>query len=121
MTRTSCSRSRDAPFSFFDPHAPIYTHRVSCRARASSTVRSTPPSSATGARSIAARSGRSVVGDRDMVRRGRDHRASGAAGADFYEERTRTVGAGPPLGIGRDVVLDRVIVDKNARIGEGAP
>jgi glucose-1-phosphate adenylyltransferase len=24
------------------------------------------------------------------------------------------------LGIGRDVVLDRVIVDKNARIGDGA-
>ena len=26
----------------------------------------------------------------------------------------------PHLGIGRDVVLDRVIVDKNARIGDGA-
>ena len=26
----------------------------------------------------------------------------------------------PRLGIGRDVVLDRVIVDKNARIGDGA-
>ena len=25
-----------------------------------------------------------------------------------------------PIGIGRDVVLDRVIVDKNARIGNGA-
>jgi glucose-1-phosphate adenylyltransferase len=25
-----------------------------------------------------------------------------------------------PLGIGKDVVLDRVIVDKNARVGEGA-
>ena len=25
-----------------------------------------------------------------------------------------------PLGIGRDVLLDRVIVDKNARIGDGA-
>ena len=28
--------------------------------------------------------------------------------------------ATPALGIGRDVVLDRVIVDKNARIGDGA-
>jgi glucose-1-phosphate adenylyltransferase len=26
----------------------------------------------------------------------------------------------PRLGIGRDVVLDRTIVDKNARIGDGA-
>ena len=25
-----------------------------------------------------------------------------------------------PLGIGRDVVLDRVIIDKNASIGDGA-
>jgi glucose-1-phosphate adenylyltransferase len=26
--------------------------------------------------------------------------------------------AAPPLGIGRNVVLDRVIVDKNARVGD---
>ena len=37
-------------------------------------------------------------------------------GADFYEEQVGEL----PLGIGRDAVLDRVIVDKNARIGEGA-
>ena len=39
-------------------------------------------------------------------------------GADFYEEE----GGGAndvPLGIGRDVVLDRVILDKNARIADG--
>ena len=33
---------------------------------------------------------------------------------------TRPRAARPDLGIGRDVVLDRVIVDKNARIGDGA-
>ena len=38
-------------------------------------------------------------------------------GADFYEEETGA--SAIPLGIGRDVVLDRVIVDKNARIGDG--
>jgi glucose-1-phosphate adenylyltransferase len=38
-------------------------------------------------------------------------------GADAYEEEGE---AGRiPLGIGRDVVLDRVIVDKNARIADG--
>ena len=31
-------------------------------------------------------------------------------------ERTQSA----PLGIGRDVVLDRVIIDKNASIGDGA-
>ena len=38
-------------------------------------------------------------------------------GADYYEEDTEAQAI--PLGIGRDVVLDRVIVDKNARIGDG--
>lgn len=37
-------------------------------------------------------------------------------GADYYEEQSGEL----PLGIGRNAVLDRVIVDKNARIGEGA-
>ena len=43
-------------------------------------------------------------------------------GADFYEadDAAPARGHGPRLGIGRDVVLDRVIVDKNARIGDGA-
>jgi len=38
-------------------------------------------------------------------------------GADFYEDRGG--GNGVPLGIGRDAVLDQVIVDKNARIADG--
>ena len=43
-------------------------------------------------------------------------------GADFYEAEDDATerGDGPRLGIGRDVVLDRAIVDKNARIGDGA-
>ena len=41
-------------------------------------------------------------------------------GADIYESDDDHGDAGHPrLGIGRDVVLDRVIVDKNARIGDG--
>ena len=38
--------------------------------------------------------------------------------ADLYEDGSPLDGT-PALGIGRDVVLDRVIVDKNARIGDG--
>jgi glucose-1-phosphate adenylyltransferase len=37
-------------------------------------------------------------------------------GADIYDDHIGDL----PLGIGRNAVLDRVIVDKNARIGEGA-
>ncbi len=38
-------------------------------------------------------------------------------GADSYEDESGADRV--PLGIGRDVVLDRVIVDKNARIADG--
>jgi len=39
-------------------------------------------------------------------------------GADFYEYGDPPEGL-PALGVGKDVVLDRVIIDKNARIGDG--
>jgi glucose-1-phosphate adenylyltransferase len=41
-------------------------------------------------------------------------------GADFYESDEKSAGDKPvPLGVGMDSVLDKVIVDKNARIGRG--
>jgi hypothetical protein len=42
-------------------------------------------------------------------------------GADYYgtDAEAPTLASGPKLGIGQDVELDRVIVDKNARIGDG--
>jgi glucose-1-phosphate adenylyltransferase len=39
-------------------------------------------------------------------------------GADLYEDGPTRAGT-PALGIGRNVVLHRTIVDKNARIGDG--
>jgi glucose-1-phosphate adenylyltransferase len=108
---------RAAPFNFFHPRRPIYTHQ-----------RFLPPSrvyQSTVDASIVAEgcyldrcevreslvSIRTQIGERARITR------SVLLGADFYEEEgdvERT-----PLGIGRDVVLDRVIVDKNARIGNG--
>ncbi len=41
-------------------------------------------------------------------------------GADFYEDELNiSDGNIPPLGIGRNSVIDRAIIDKNARIGQG--
>jgi glucose-1-phosphate adenylyltransferase len=57
------------------------------------------------------------VGIRTHVNAGARITRSVLNGADFYEEETNA--SDIPLGIGRDVVLDRVIVDKNARIGDG--
>ena len=40
-------------------------------------------------------------------------------GADFYEELADRADPNvPPIGIGRNSVVDRAIIDKNARIGE---
>ncbi len=62
----------------------------------------------------------SIVGIRSRI----DERAvvtrSVLLGADYYDEDdTRSSGQSLPLGIGQDSVLDKVIVDKNARIGRG--
>ena len=63
----------------------------------------------------------SIVGIRTTIRPGAVIRRSVLLGADFHEdEQDARSDAKPHLGIGRDVVLERVIVDKNARIGDGA-
>jgi len=108
---------RGAPFNFFDPKRPIYTH----------------PRFLPGTRTYNARIDASIVAEgcyledceiRDSVVGIRTHVSPGARitrsvllGADFYEEEGDATGT--PLGVGRDVVLDRVIVDKNARIADG--
>ena len=64
----------------------------------------------------------SIVGIRTNIQTGSTIRRSVLLGADFYEadDSGPVVRDRPRLGLGRDVVLDRVIVDKNARIGDGA-
>jgi glucose-1-phosphate adenylyltransferase len=100
-----------APFNFFHPQCPIYTHPrflpgahlVDC------TLRETIL--AEGCHLERCSVEHSVVGIRTQIGRGASVRRSVLLGADYYDEH---------LGIGRDVVLDGVIVDKNARIGAGA-
>jgi glucose-1-phosphate adenylyltransferase len=108
---------RGAPFDFFHPRWPIYTH----------------PRFLPGTRAYACRIDASIVAEgchvdsceiRDSVVGIRTHIGAGSRvtrsillGADFYEEEVAA--SNVPLGIGRDVVLDRVIVDKNARIADG--
>ena len=111
-----------APFTFYDPQRPIYTRQ-----------RFLPPSRlsdctvrdgiiAEGCYLDHCRIEESVVGIRTHVQSGSTIRRSVILGADFYEsgESQGISREAIPLGIGRDVVLDRVIADKNARIGDGA-
>jgi glucose-1-phosphate adenylyltransferase len=55
------------------------------------------------------------------VRAGSTISRSVLVGADYFEGDEAASGAvrSPRLGIGRDVVIDRAIIDKNARIGDG--
>jgi glucose-1-phosphate adenylyltransferase len=64
----------------------------------------------------------SVIGIRTTIQPGAHIRRSVLLGADYFEADDAAPARGdrPRLGVGRDVLLDRVIVDKNARIGDGA-
>jgi glucose-1-phosphate adenylyltransferase len=107
-----------APFRFWDPTRPIYTH-----------LRHLPGSRLTNGhvRDSIVNDGcfldrceisESVVGIRSHIEAGAKVSRSVLLGADFYEECKPPDGV-PALGIGRDVVLNRTIIDKNARIGDG--
>jgi glucose-1-phosphate adenylyltransferase len=108
-----------APFRFWDPRFPIYTH-----------LRHLPGSRLTDChvRDSVVADGcfldrcditESSVGIRSYVQAGARISRSVLLGADRYEDAQPASGC-PAIGIGREVVLDRVIVDKNARIGDGA-
>jgi len=106
-------------YSFFDTEAPIYTH-----------PRFLPGSKVNGAtlrRAIIsdgciisdAHIERSVIGIRSIIQSGATIRNSVVMGADFFEQDRLGAGDIPPMGIGRNCVIDRAIIDKNARIADG--
>jgi glucose-1-phosphate adenylyltransferase len=106
-----------APFNFFHPRRPIYTHPRFLPGTRMHNCRIESSIVAEGCYIEDCEIRDSVVGIRTHVNSGARITRSVLLGADFYEEGTN--GNGVPLGIGRDVVLDRVIVDKNARIANG--
>jgi len=107
-------------YSFFDASAPVYTH-----------PRFLPGSKVNGAalRQAIVADGciisdahieRSVIGVRSVIQTGATIRNSIVMGADYYETDPESIPAGlPPIGIGRNCVIDRAIIDKNARIADG--
>ncbi|HEV3409902.1 MAG TPA: glucose-1-phosphate adenylyltransferase [Chthoniobacterales bacterium] len=107
-------------YSFFEASAPIYTH-----------PRFLPGSKINGAalRQAIISDGciisdahieRSVVGVRSVIKTGATIRNSIVMGADYYETDTANIPPGAPaMGIGRHCVIDRAIIDKNARIADG--
>ena len=111
------------PFDFYDALKPVYTHpRFLPATRVEGcTLRSAIVSE--GCIVMGAEIERSVLGIRSRIGQGARLREALVLGADQYEsvaeiEGTRGRGL-PPLGIGAESVVERAIVDKNARIGRG--
>jgi len=111
----------DAPFSFYDSRRPIYTHARFLPGSRLADCIVKKGLIADGCSLDRCTVEQSVIGIRTHVQPGTRISRSVLLGADFYEndDLAPARGNNPRLGIGRDVVLDRVIVDKNARIGDG--
>ena len=113
----------EPPFSFHEPGAEVFTrsrHLPLAKVTDSRLDRSliAEGSEITGAEVV-----RSVVGIRTKIGPGTVVRDSILLGTDFYEpsgEVAAYVHRGlPPIGVGENCRIERAIIDKNARIGEG--
>jgi len=111
------------PFDFYDVRRPVYTHPRFLPATKieGCTLRAAVVSE--GCIVMGAEIERSVIGIRSRIGKGARLRDTLVLGADYYEsvgeiERARERGQ-PPVGIGTDSLIERAIVDKNARIGSG--
>jgi glucose-1-phosphate adenylyltransferase len=111
-----------APFRFYDPHCPIYTHPRFLPGACLSDCTARGAIVAEGCYVERATIEQSVIGIRTNVQSGATIRRSVLLGADFYEsdDDAPARDGSPRLGVGRNVELDGVIVDKNARIGDGS-
>jgi glucose-1-phosphate adenylyltransferase len=110
------------PFQFYDPRRPIYTHARFLPGARLSDCTARDAIIAEGCYLERSTIEESIVGIRTNVQSGATIRRSVLLGADYYESDAdfQSRRRAPRLGVGRDVELDRVIVDKNARIGDGS-
>ncbi|MBN1955194.1 MAG: glucose-1-phosphate adenylyltransferase [Anaerolineae bacterium] len=111
------------PFDFYDPHRPIYTRPRFLPASRVDRCHVKQVVLAEGCRLYEADVEECVIGLRSIVRPGSQLRYVVMMGADFYENgvekaENRRLGQ-PDLGIGHDCQIERAIIDKNARIGDG--
>ena len=111
-----------APFRLYDPGRPIYSHARYLPGARLNDCTAHEAIVCEGCYIDRSTIEGSIVGIRTNIQGGSTIRRSVLLGADFYEAEDTgpVVRDRSRLGIGRDVVLDRVIVDKNARIGDGA-
>jgi glucose-1-phosphate adenylyltransferase len=113
---------RGAPFNFYDPRRPVFTRPRFLPGSRLNECTVDQAVIAEGCYADRSTITQSIVGIRTRIGSGCAISRSVLLGADFYENDDDAPvheGGGLELGIGADSVLDRVIVDKNARIGRG--
>ncbi len=108
------------PFSFYEPRAPIYTHMRFLPSSKINCCDLNRTLLAEGCIISGHRILHSIIGVRAVIGEGTVIEHSVIMGADYYEHEREPVPPGPRLGIGRDCFIRNAIVDKNARIGDGA-
>src|SRR5271156_5008241 len=109
-------------FNFFDTSAPIYTHARYLPASKIVRGQIERAAIADGCIIVDARIEHSSIGIRSRIEPGAVVKDSIVMGLDDYEtpeESQANIARGlPPLGIGRNSIVERAIIDKNARIGD---
>lgn len=111
------------PYNFFDRAAPIYTHPRFLPASKINAATIRHAVVGDGCIISDAHIERAIIGIRSIIKSGATIRNSIIMGADYYEDEAAEMyennsGMHPPIGIGKNSVIDRAIIDKNARIGE---
>ena len=107
-------------YSFFEASAPIYTHPRFLPGSKMNGATLRQAIIADGCIISDAHIERSVIGVRSIIESGATIRNSIVMGADYYETAAVTDNRREPrIGIGRNCVIDRAIIDKNARIADG--
>ncbi|MGI9086752.1 MAG: glucose-1-phosphate adenylyltransferase [Chthoniobacterales bacterium] len=106
-------------YSFFEADAPIYTHPRFLPGSKMNGAALRQAIIADGCIISDAHIERSVIGVRSVIRTGATIRNSIVMGADYYETDANSPRGIPPIGVGRNCVIDRAIIDKNARIADG--
>jgi glucose-1-phosphate adenylyltransferase len=111
------------PFDFYDASRPVFTHPRLLPATKFESCSVKHSLISEGSILVGAEVERCVLGIRSRVAKGAKLKDSLILGADYYEnldEIARHAARGvPPMGIGSDTVIEKAIIDKNARIGAG--
>ncbi len=113
--------SPDAPFDFYDAEHPIYTHARFLPASEVHGAHLDNVLLTDGCRIHNAAISHSVVGLRSIIGAEAVIKSTVLMGADYYEtdqdQKENRLKGIPDIGIGANSLIERAIVDKNARIG----